>query len=330
MRSSFLYGAMGVLVSVAIIVVVSTVYSTSPVNQKDVVQAMQTYTNDTAFWLTVAEHISDAIADGTITLPVPRRGDPGATGPAGATGPRGSKGIQGITGATGPGGAIGPDGATGPIGLSGSTGAQGIVGPTGAQGPAGAVGAAGATGPQGTAGAAGAAGATGTQGTAGAAGSTGPSGVVGYQIYADTKTSSTDGGSSTTSFSIRTLNTVLTGNLDGVYTSLSSNAVTIQPGTYRIAASAPCWLSNNHQTRIVTTASLGGTVVATGTVSRTSVASGAAAVSRSEVSYYFTIASATIYHLEHRVQTAQATNGWGVAGGFTTNVYSVFEIWKLA
>jgi Collagen triple helix repeat (20 copies) len=72
-----------------------------------------------------------------------QKGQPGATGPAGAPGAKGD------TGPAGPAGAKGDTGPAGPAGATGATGATGSAGPQGETGPAGPKGDTGATGPQG-------------------------------------------------------------------------------------------------------------------------------------------------------------------------------------
>ena len=62
------------------------------------------------------------------------QGQPGLTGPTGATGAAGPTGVAGATGAQGPTGSTGSTGAQGP---AGATGPQGSTGATGAMGPSG-------------------------------------------------------------------------------------------------------------------------------------------------------------------------------------------------
>ena len=221
---------------------------------------------------------------------------------------------------TGPTGSTGP---TGPTGTAGSAGAAGSTGPTGPTGTAGSAGATGSTGPTGPTGTAGSAGASGSTGPTGPTGSAAPS--VGYQYYAETQPSGTSAGSSSQTWATRNINTVVTGNLDGVSTSLNTgtNVFTLQPGTYTIQASAPAWSVNSHQTRLITV--VGTTVVALGSCARSTAST---ALDRSFVSYYVTLASATDFQLQHISDLIKTVDGWGVGSSFATNYFARVEIWK--
>jgi hypothetical protein len=82
----------------------------------------------------------------TLVGPQGVQGEPGATGPAGATGAQGLQGVPGPTGDTGPAGATGATGPQGPKGDTGAAGADGATGPQGVAGPQGSVGPQGAQG----------------------------------------------------------------------------------------------------------------------------------------------------------------------------------------
>ncbi len=150
----------------------------------------------------------------------------------------------------------------------------------------------------------------------------------GYQLYGDVKATNTNGGAFTSgAWRLRDLNTAITGNLDGVSTTVAANQVTIAAGTYMIRASAPAYATNRHMVRLynVTAAA----VAATGT-SMYNVA-GDGPESRSEVVYMATLAGATVFQLEHQCNTTAAL-GFGVACNFAgaTELYATFEITKLA
>lgn len=125
----------------------------------------------------------------------------------------------------------------------------------------------------------------------------------------------------------RTLNTEVV-DTAGIC-SLASNELTLPAGTYRYRAAAPAHYVNQHKLRLynVTDAaviadSYGMSVFATNT--------GAAVETVATTVGRFTIAGAKAIRLEHRCDTTQATNGFGVACSFasTVEVYAQLELWK--
>jgi chemotaxis methyl-accepting protein methylase len=44
----------------------------------------------------------------------------------------------------------------------------------------------------------------------------------------------------------------------------------------------------------------------------------------------FTLASAKVLEIQHRVNTTRNTNGWGSATSWGTEVYTVAQFWKRA
>jgi hypothetical protein len=113
----------------------------------------------------------------------------------------------------------------------------------------------------------------------------------------------------------------------GNYGSLASNQITLDAGTYIIRASAPAFATNRHQTRLqnVTDA----TTVLIGTSEHNNT-QGDGNQSRSWVHGLFTIGSGKALELQHQCQATRATFGLGVEGNFTTEVYAVVELWKVA
>ncbi len=247
-------------------------------------------------------------------------GPTGPTGPTGATGATGSSGA-GVTGPTGPTGA-GSTGATGPTGSAGATGATGPTGATGA-------GATGPTGPTGSAGATGATGPTGT-GSTGVTGPTGPTGSGGsgasYAVIVDQKTAGTDGGSSSTgSYLTRDLNTEQS-DIDGIV-SISSNQFTLQAGTYVIVASAPCYAGQRNKIRLRNITDSSTAIVGSSEYGD----AGSAHQVRSTLYGVIVIAGAKAFEIQHQVQRAQATLGFGVSSSLTeVEIYTIVEIIKIA
>ena len=148
-----------------------------------------------------------------------------------------------------------------------------------------------------------------------------------YVNLQDQKTQNTAGGTFTSgSWQTRTLNTKV--NDVGSLCTLSSNQFTLSAGTYIINAVAPAYLINaRHQTRIqyVTDA----TTLLVGTSIYAPTISANICVTTSQVRGMFTVAASKALELQHQCQSTEATDGFGVAANFTTEVYSVVELWKI-
>jgi len=178
----------------------------------------------------------------------------------------------------------------------------------------------------------GAAGPTGGLGLTGATGAPGPQGPVGvttneppYALIQDQKPQNTAGGTFTTgAWQTRTLNTVVS-DVSGLI-SLVSNQFTLQPGTYRIHAMVTGHACDGHQARLLNV-----TTGASVLVGKNAFAgSGTAGDSASEISGRFGFASAAAFSIQHQAQTTRATDGFGVAANFTTEVYTSVELWLVA
>lgn len=141
-------------------------------------------------------------------------------------------------------------------------------------------------------------------------------------------TSGTGGGTATSgSFQTRTLNTLVR-NV-GTLASIASNQITLPAGTYYFKWSGQAWVCGVHQTRLqnVTDALTVGVGRSRGDVS---IGASFTWVTDSEGSGVATIAGAKAYELQHRVATTRATDGFGAACSFGTEVYGRVEIWKIA
>lgn len=140
----------------------------------------------------------------------------------------------------------GDDGFNGTHGLHGADGKNGS---DGLQGPPGTDGRNGTDGATGVAGAPGATGAAGATGATGAMGANGANASFYYQIYTY-ETSTWGPGLTANTWVTRALNTVRGGNMNGVYTSLASNTVTVQPGTYRFGILASVFAADRSVLRL--------------------------------------------------------------------------------
>jgi len=142
-------------------------------------------------------------------------------------------------------------------------------------------------------------------------------------VLQDQKTQNTPGGSFTSGdWRTRTLNTKVldTGNI----CSLASNQFTLPPGTYDFFAVAPAYSCNRVQARLqnitdTSTTLLGGAIYAYSNVTVNNIIQGR-----------FTIASSKTFELQQRCQSTQSTNGFGVEGNFTTEIYANVKINKIS
>lgn len=153
------------------------------------------------------------------------------------------------------------------------------------------------------------------------------SGIYPYACVTDQKALGTDAGTLTSgSFAARTLNSIKCDH-GSIIIALAANQITLNAGTYRVRASSPGYQVNNHQVRFRDATN--SITIAYGT--NTSAPSGVAVTTRSECEVEFTVGSDnTLFQLEQRVQTTQASTGGGINGNFGgAEVYSVVELWKL-
>ena len=146
---------------------------------------------------------------------------------------------------------------------------------------------------------------------------------VSVAIIADQKSSGTHGGTFTSgSFQHRDLNTVLY-DPDSIV-SISSNDFTLQAGSYFVRASAPAFRVNNNMCLLRNHTD--STNIQTGSSEFTS--DQGYANNRSLVSARFTIAAAKALRITHKCQTTSSNQGFGSASSFTTETYTIVEIFK--
>lgn len=140
-----------------------------------------------------------------------------------------------------------------------------------------------------------------------------------YILIKDIQPSGTMSGTFTSgAWRTRTLNTIEI-NI-GNYASLSSNQVTLTPGTYRCRLSAPAYEVGDHQVRLynVTDAS----VLALG---QQAVGSGGC---RSEAIGRFTISTPKVLEIQHRCEATKANNGLGTTLSWSNVTFAVLELWR--
>ena len=150
-----------------------------------------------------------------------------------------------------------------------------------------------------------------------------PSAGLVYAVIADQKAQNTNGGTFTSgAWRTRDLNTEIT-DPNGIV-SISSNQFTLVAGDYLVRWSAPADAVNVHQSRLynVTDAS----VVSVGT-SAYSV-TGGYAVTTSDGAARVSIVSTKTFRIEHQCNLTTAGTGFGRAGNFATEQYTMVEIHK--
>lgn len=142
----------------------------------------------------------------------------------------------------------------------------------------------------------------------------------------DEKSSGSNGGGVTSgAFRKRVLNTVKTNEISGA--SVSSDVVSLPAGTYFADWSAPAFFVDQHYTRLQDTSNT--VTLVLGSAEFSDNVGGGHTVSRSMGSGRFTLTGTTNIELQHRVGVSQASNGFGVASGVQTNVYSILKIWRI-
>jgi hypothetical protein len=149
--------------------------------------------------------------------------------------------------------------------------------------------------------------------------------ITRYCTIKDVKAANTAGGTATSgSWETRTLNTL---EGDQSFVTLASNQFTLQPGTYRIRASAPAQTVNRHKIKLRRI-----TATAADIILGTSAYSNATAPSPtiSELAGTFSISTAVAFEIQHQVETTKATNGYGVESNLgVSEVYTVVELEKV-
>lgn len=138
----------------------------------------------------------------------------------------------------------------------------------------------------------------------------------------DEKASGTAGGTFTSgAWQIRDLNTIKTNEITGV--TLVTNVITGLPaGIYEVDAAAPAFFVNRHQLRLYNVTATVEILVGVSCFA----ASTDNGYNSSRVRGRFTLAATSNVRLEHRCETTFATQGFGVAGSFGTEVYADVQI----
>jgi hypothetical protein len=146
----------------------------------------------------------------------------------------------------------------------------------------------------------------------------------------DVKSSGTAGGTFTSgAYQTRALNTL---EGDQSFISLASNQFTLQPGTYRIEASAPGYRVTSHKLKLRNTSDSSDTIIGSVAYAE-NTDSGAQSVdgmTHSFINGIFSITSAKTFEVQHRCGTTQSTDGFGFPATFgDSEVYTIVKIEKV-
>lgn len=108
--------------------------------------------------------------------------------------------------------------------------------------------------------------------------------------------------------------------------SLASNQITLAAGTYRCLISAPAVGVDAHQAQLYNIT--GSAVILLGTTEWASGNATATGATRSIIAGRFTLSGSTVMEVQHRCLSSRNTDGFGHAGNFATEVYTVAEFWR--
>lgn len=143
-------------------------------------------------------------------------------------------------------------------------------------------------------------------------------------LFTDDKTIGTDAGTFTNNTWVtRTLNTTFATDPYSTQAALSSNQVTLQPGTYDLSGTAPAYRCGDHVLRIRNITD--STTVAIGQSSYSSSSSQASqTLATVEATVQYT--STKVLELQHQCTSTRNTNGLGRATGVGTEKYAIFKV----
>jgi hypothetical protein len=156
----------------------------------------------------------------------------------------------------------------------------------------------------------------------------GTASVIKTAVITEQFATATNGGTfSNGAWRIRAINTIDT-DPSGIVLSLTTNQFTIGPGSYYISGSAPAFRVGTHKTQLF---NVTGNVVQQIGTAENSPNTTSACTSRSFFDEYVVVTANTTFRVEHQCQTTRATDGLGVASGFSVvEVYTRVTIQKLA
>ena len=154
-----------------------------------------------------------------------------------------------------------------------------------------------------------------------------PGSFTSYAIICDQKAHDANGGTFTSgAFRTRDLNTELA-DPDSIV-SISSNQFTLGAGNYLIEASAPVYRVDRHITRLQNITD--SETVTWGTAEYADASNNVA--NRSFLVARVSLTGSTTFELQHRADTTNSTQGFGVSSSFTgtNSIYAIVKIYKEA
>jgi hypothetical protein len=138
-------------------------------------------------------------------------------------------------------------------------------------------------------------------------------------IFRDEKAMGTNGGSfNTGSWVTRDLN-ISEGDLTGI--SLSTNQLTLPAGVYYVSAVVPAYAVLGHQARLYNVTDSTASIYSSNQYTRQTGGT-------CSINGFLTIASSKTFRVEHRCEQSQASDGFGRALGFGTEVYTIISFIK--
>ncbi len=153
--------------------------------------------------------------------------------------------------------------------------------------------------------------------------------VTGTLNVREEQAANTDSGTFTQdAWQKRTLNTVVTNTISG--STLTSDVISLPAGTYEVMARAPAHRVDRHKARLRNTTDGADLIIGSTAFARQT--SGDSFGSDSNVIGRFTLAAQKDIELQHRCETTQAINGFGVEANIDSKieVYSEVTIRKIA
>lgn len=148
-----------------------------------------------------------------------------------------------------------------------------------------------------------------------------------YIHIRDEKAQNTSGGTFTSgAWRTRDLNTEVSDT--GGLATLSSNQITLQPGTYRCLISAPAYSVDRHQARLYNITDSTVTLLGTSEFSQAITTNPDHSTNKSIITGRFTLTSAKVIEVQHRCQTTYATYGFGIMSNLSTEIYTIAEFWR--
>lgn len=161
----------------------------------------------------------------------------------------------------------------------------------------------------------------------GDAGSPGAAATPDYICLRDEKAANTAGGTFTADGTWKKRDVAEFSDTGG-NCAVASSVIALATGTYRVRISCPAWYVNSHKARLRRTNNTAATLLV-GTSERSGNTGIESAQTRSIIEGRITVDAADTLEIQHRAQSTQATNGFGVAANLgEVEVYTVAEFEK--